>query len=57
MGSRRNGKGGAEIGVYAEGRKGDLSFQGEMWERSPQTEVEGRIVIKITVAAKTGLAQ
>lgn len=57
MGSRRNGKGGAEIGVYAEGRKGDLSFQGEMWERSPQTEVECRIVIKITVAAKTGLAQ
>lgn len=53
-GSGGNGKDGAEIGMYSEGRKGNLSFQGEMWERSPQTEVEGRIVsvilIKITVA-------
>lgn len=53
-GSRGNGKDGAEIGMYPEGREGNLSFQGEMWERSPQTEGEGRIVsiilTKITVA-------
>lgn len=54
VGSRRNGKDGAEIGMYPEGRKGILSFRGEMWERSPQMDVEGRtvsvILIKITMA-------
>lgn len=39
--------------ILREGR-GNLSFQGEMWERSPQTEIEGKIMsgilFKIMVA-------